>query len=143
MITHGTTIQEVYAAFFYMTSIYTLCQQSDKILFSHFMTTLNTAFEWKVALEDECYESGSENFNIPTALRKMPKIHHVSSIEHALFDPNLVTPHSMVQSHLRLVHRQLTYSSSNDSDTSEDTLTVPRGTPEVQIYLEGDEEEDF
>ena len=45
MITLSTTIEEVYSAFFYITSTYTLCQQSDEILFGHFMTTLNAAFE--------------------------------------------------------------------------------------------------
>ena len=49
----------------------------------------------------------------------------------------------MVQSHLRPVCRWLTYSSSNDSDTSEDTLTAPRATPDAQVYLEEDEKEDF
>ena len=60
-----------------------------------------------------------------------------------LFNPDLVTPRSMVLSHLRLVCRQLTYSSSEDSDTSEDTPTVPRATPDAQVYLEEDDEEDF
>ena len=69
-ITLSTTTEEVYSAFFYTTSTYTLCQQSDKILFGHFMTTLNAALEWKLALEDEGYESNSENYNIPTPLRK-------------------------------------------------------------------------
>ena len=96
------------------------------------MTTLNAAFEWKLALEDEGYESSSENFNMPAPLRKMPKIHHVSSI-----DPNLVTPCSMFQSHLRLVCRWLTYNFTDDSDTSEEeTLTAPRATPDAQVYLE-------
>ena len=44
-VTLGTTIGEVYSAFFYTTSTYTLCQQSDEILFGHFITTLNAAFE--------------------------------------------------------------------------------------------------
>ena len=69
MNTLSTTIEEVYSAFFYTTSTYTLCQQSNKILFGCFMTTLNTAFEWKLALEDEGYKSSSENFNIPTPLK--------------------------------------------------------------------------
>ena len=73
----------------------------------------------------------------------MLRIHHISSIENALFDPNLVTPCSTVQSHLRLVCRQLTYSSSDNSDTSEDTLTAPRATPDAQVYLEEDDKEDF
>ena len=46
-----------------------LCQQSEEVLFSHFMTMLNAAFESKLDLEDEVYESGSENFNIPTPLQ--------------------------------------------------------------------------
>ena len=60
-----------------------------------------------------------------------------------MFDPNLVTPCSTVQSPLRLVCRWLTYSSSDDIDTSEGTLTAPRATPDAQVYLEEDEEEDF
>ena len=81
---------------------------------------------------------------MPTPLRKMPKIHHVSSIKNVSFNPNLVTPHSMVQSHCRLVCRQLIYSSSNNSDTSEEeTLTAPRATPNAQVYLEEDDQENF
>ena len=72
----------------------------------------------------------------------MPKIHHVSSIENASFDLNPVMPHSTVQSHLRPVW--LTYSSSVNSDTSEEeTPTTLRATPDALIYLEEDEEEDF
>ena len=52
-------------------------------------------------------------------------------------------PCSTVQSPLRLVCRWLTYSSSNNHDTLEDTPTAPRATPDVQVYLEEDEEEDF
>ena len=58
-----------------------LCQQSGEILFSHFMTTLNAAFESTLALEDEGHESSSENFNIPTPLRQTPKIYHISSVK--------------------------------------------------------------
>ena len=68
-----------------------LCQQSDEILFGHFVTTLNATFESKLALEDKGYESGSENFNIPTPLRWTSKIHHISSVENASFDPDPVT----------------------------------------------------
>ena len=44
-ITLSTAIEEVYSAFFYTTSIHTLHQQSDEILFGHFVTMLNAAFE--------------------------------------------------------------------------------------------------
>ena len=65
----SSTIEHVYNAFFYSTSTYILCQQSDEVLFGHFVTTLNATFESKLTLEDKGYESGSKNFNIPTPLR--------------------------------------------------------------------------
>ena len=46
-ITLIITTEEVYSAFFYSTSTYTLHQQPFKILFGCFVTTLNAAFEWK------------------------------------------------------------------------------------------------
>ena len=99
-------------------------------------------FEQKLALEDEGYESGSENFNMPTPLRKTLKIHHISSIENAPFDPDSVMPHSTGQSHLRLVCRWLTYSSFNDINTSEEeALTALRATLDIQVHLEEDEED--
>ena len=45
MLTLGNAIEEVYSASFYTASTHTLHPQSDEILFGHFMTTLNTAFE--------------------------------------------------------------------------------------------------
>ena len=72
------------SAFFYSTSTHLLCQQSDETVFSCFIMTLKAAFESKLALEDEGYESGSENFNIPTPLRRTSKVHHVSSVKNAL-----------------------------------------------------------
>ena len=48
------------------------------------------------------------------------------------------------QSHLRLVCRWLTYSSSDNSDTSEEEApTALRATLDAQVHLEEDEEEDF
>ena len=44
-VTLGITTEEVHSTFFYSTSTYTLHQQPDEILFGHFMTTLNAAFE--------------------------------------------------------------------------------------------------
>ena len=81
---------------------------------------------------------------MPTPLRKSLKIHHVSSIKNASFDPDSVTPHSTGQSHLRPVCRWLTYSSSYNSDTSEEEApTASRATLDAQIHLEEDEEENF
>ena len=65
----SSTIEQVYTAFFYTTCKHLLHQQSEEVLFGHFVTMLNTAFESKLALEDEGYESGSENYNISTPLR--------------------------------------------------------------------------
>ena len=77
----SSAIEQVYNTFCYSTSSHLLCQQSDEILFSCFVTTLSAASESKLALEDEGYKSGSENFNIPTSLRWTSKIYHVSSVE--------------------------------------------------------------
>ena len=68
----SSTTEQVFNAFFYTTSTHLLHQQSEEVLFGCFMTTLNAASENKLALEDG-YESGSENFNIPTPLRCTPK----------------------------------------------------------------------
>ena len=66
----SSAIEQVYNAFSYSTSTHLLHQQSDEILFSHFVATLNVTFESKLAPEDEGYDSGSKNFNIPTPLRR-------------------------------------------------------------------------
>ena len=114
----SSTVEQVYNAFFYSTSTHLQFQQSDEILFGCFMTTLNAAFESKLALEDEGYESGSENFNIPTTLRRTSKIHHISCVKNASFDPDPVKPCSTGtrQSHCRPVCRCLTNSCSEDDD---------------------------
>ena len=88
----SSAIEQVYNVFFFSTFTHLLCQHSDEVLFSHFMTTLTAAFESKLALEDEGYESGGENFSIPTPLRRTSRIQHVSSDENISFDP--ATPHS-------------------------------------------------
>ena len=85
----------------------------------------------------------------------------MSSVKNASFDPDPVTPHSTGKSHLRPVHRWLTYSSSDDVDTLEDEAPSPsintqitphrpnhqpstsKGTLDAQVYLEEGKEEDF
>ena len=84
----SSIIEQVHTTFFYTTSMHLLCQQSEEDWFGHFVTMLNAAFESKLTLEDEGYESGSENFNIPTPLRQTPRIHHVSSEENISFEPS-------------------------------------------------------
>ena len=135
--------EEVYSTFFYSTSTYTLHQQPDEILFGHFVTTLNAAFDWQLALVGKGYESGSDTINLPTPLRKMPRIHHVSSTENASFNSDPVTPQNTFQTQPRPVFRWLSFSSSDDSDSSEDTPLTPRTTPAgTQVCLEEDEEEE-
>ena len=135
----SSTIEQVYNAFFYSASTHLLCQQFDEILFGCFVTTLNATFESKLALEEEGYESGSENFNIPTPLRRTSKIHHVSSVKNASFDPDPVTPCSTgtSQSHCRPVHRCLTHcSSEDDDDTPTDDIPSPDGRSQVQYCVD-------
>ena len=57
------------------------------LLFGHFITTLNDAFERGLALEDEGYESGSESLNIPTPLHRTPCLYHISASENLSFNP--------------------------------------------------------
>ena len=136
----SSAIEQVYNVFFYSTSTYMLHQQSDEVLFSHFVTTLNTTFESKLTLEDEGYDSGNENFNTPTPLRRTSKIHHVYSEEHASFDPDPVTSHSRGIRELpcRPVCRCLTLSSSGeeDDDTPMDETPSPHNTPPVQHHTD-------
>ena len=132
----GSANEQVYNASFYSTSMHLLCQQPDEVLFGHLMTTLNAAFESKLALEDKGYESGSKNFNIPTPLRRTSKIHHISSVENASFDPDPVTPCSTStrESHCRPVCRCLTYSSSeDDDDTTTEEIPSPNSATPVWV----------
>ena len=133
-----SAIEQVYNVFFYSTSTHLLCQQSDEILFGCFMTTLNAASESKLALEDEGYESSSEKFNILTPLRRTSKIHHISSVESASFDPDPVTPCSTgtSQSHHRPVCRHLTFSFSEDEDTPTDEIPLPASTASLQNHID-------
>ena len=136
----SSTIEQVCNAFFYSTSTHLLYLQSDEVLFGHFVTTLKAAFESKLALEDEGYESGSENFNIPTPLRTSSKIHHISNVQNTSFDQDPVTPCSTGtrESHCRPVCRSLTFSSSEEDDdgTPTDAIPSPNSTPPVQYHTD-------
>ena len=131
-VTLGRATEHVYTTFFYSPMHYTLCQQSDEILFGHFVIALNAAFDQQLSLVDEGYESGSDTIDLPTPLRKTPHIHHVSSMEHALFNPAPTTPCSTPQTPPRPVCRCLSFSSAN-------SYTLD-STPECS-ESSGDEEE--
>ena len=95
-----------------------------------------------LSLPDEGYKSGSDTVDLPTPLQKTPCIHHISSMEHASFNPvhttpcNTVTmtPHSSPQTPTRPVHHCLSFSSDSDQD--------PDSTP-VYSDSSDEEEEDF
>ena len=91
-VTLGRATEQVYTTFFYSSLSHTPHQQSEEILFGHFMIALNAAFDQQLLLADEGYESGSHTIDLPTPLRKTPRIHLVPSTEHASFDPEHVTP---------------------------------------------------
>ena len=82
---------------------------------------MNAAFDQQLSLAGEGYESGSDTFGLPTPLRKTPRIHHVSSMEHTSFDPAPVTPCNTPQTPPRPVCRQLSFSSTDDN-TPDSTL---------------------
>ena len=119
----SSTNEQVYNAFFYTTCMHLLCQQSEEVLFGHFVTTLNAAFESKLTMEDEGYESGNDNFNIPTPLRQTPRIHHVSSDENISFKTSTPCTTATSQSHHKLVCCQLSFSSSDNEESS--TAHIP------------------
>ena len=96
-VTLGRATEYVYTAFFYLPASHTLHQQSDETMFGHFVIALNVAFDQQLLLADEGYKSGSDTINLPTPLRKTPRIHHVSSMEHASFNPVPTTPCSTPQ----------------------------------------------
>ena len=133
-VTLGRATEHVYTTFFYSPSSHTLHQQSNEILFGCFVIALNAASDQQLSLADEGFESGSDAINLPTPLRKTPCIHHVSSMEHASFDPAPTTPCSTPQTPPSPVCRCLSFSSA-------DSYTLD-STPECSEGLE-DEEEDF
>ena len=85
--TLNNAIEWIYMAFFCSNSDQQLRHISEEVLFGHFMTTLNEAFEREIALEDKGYESGSESLNIPSPLCRTPCLYHVSASENFSFDP--------------------------------------------------------
>ena len=132
-VTLGRATEHVYTTFFYSPSSHTLHQQSNEILFGQFVIALNAAFDQQLSLADEGYKSGPDTIDLPTPLRKTPCIHHVSSMEHASFDPVPTTSCSTPQTPPRPVCRCL-FPSSADSYT-------PDSTPECSESSA--DEEDF
>ena len=132
----------VYTTFFWTSTSHTLHQQSEEMLFGCFVIALNAAFTQQLSLADEGYDSSSDTVDLPTPLWKTPHIHHISSMEHASFNPVhttpcktvTMTPCSSPQTPTRPVCQCLSFSSNSDQD--------PDSTP---VYLDSsdEEEEDF
>ena len=133
-VTLGRATECVYTTFFYSSTSHTLCQQSNETLFGCFVIALYAAFGQQFSLADEGYESGSDTIDLPTSLQKTPRIHHISSMEHASFNPVLTTPCSTPQTPPRPVCRHLSFSSADNY--------TPDSTP-VCSDSSDDEEEDF
>ena len=127
-ITLGIAAECVYTHFFWTSTSHTLCQFSEEALFGRFVLALNSAFTQQLSLADEGYESAS-NEDLPTPLCKTPCVHHVSSMEHASFNPVHTTPccpadtphYNTQPSPLRPVHCHLMFlSDSSGSDQDPD-----------------------
>ena len=85
--TLSTTIKRVYTAFFHSDSAQHLQHVEEEVLFSHFVTTLNGAFEHALPSEDIGYESGSESMKVPTPLHEEPQPYHISTQGNFSFRP--------------------------------------------------------
>ena len=123
-ITLGIASECIYTTFFWTPTSHTLCQLSEDVLFGHFVIALNAAFTQQLSLADEGYESGSDTIDLPTPLRKTPHIHHMSSMDHASFNPAHTTPHRTVtltpsrfpQTPTRPVCHHLSFNSNSDQE---------------------------
>ena len=140
-VTLGEASEHVYYYFFWTPISHTLCQLPEETLFGCFVLVLNAAFMQQLSLQDEGYAGGS-NEDVLMPLHTMSCIHHISSLEHASFNPAHSTPHRPVtctptHSPAKSVKCRLCF--NNDSmDTSTSSST---SSPE-SLDLE-EEEEDF
>ena len=110
-ITLGIASEHVYTTFFWTPTSHTLCQLPEEALFGCFVLALNAAFTQQLSFADEGYESGSDTMDLPTPLWKTPHILHVSSLDHASFNPVHTTyraitstPNRLSQMPTRSVH---------------------------------------
>ena len=97
-VTLGIASEHIYTTFFWIPSSHTLCQLSEDVLFGCFFIALNAALTQQLSLADEGYESGSDTNELPMPLQKTPHILHISSMDHASFNPVSTTPPSTVTS---------------------------------------------
>ena len=123
--------ERVYTTFFCSDSAQHLRYIWEEILFGHFVTTLNDAFEWELTLEDIGYKSGSDSLSILTPLCQAPWLYHVSAQENLSFGP--VTPRAcpfLQPSALLTVCHCLTYEEDEESSLN---LRMEDHSPEEDI----------
>ena len=123
--TLSNAIEWVYTAFC-SNSAQQLWNIPEEVLFGHFMSTVNDAFEWKLALEDEGYDGRSESLNIPTPLHKIPCLYHVLASENFTFNPATPLTHWAYSpqwcSSLSSICCHLTFSDDESSSTDSSPL---------------------
>ena len=132
LITLSIASECIYTTFFWTPTSHTLHQLSEDVLFGCFVIALNAAFMQQLSLADEGYESGSNTADLPTPLQKTPRIHHVSRMEHASFNPAHTTPHRTVtlmpsrcpQMPTRLVCHHLSFTSDSSDDQDLDSTPI-------------------
>ena len=101
---------------------------------------MNAAFTQQLSLEDEGYKSGS-NEDVLTPLCKTPHIHHMSSLEHASFNPIQSTLHRPVTCNpTHSPARSVRYRLSFNDDSLDTSTSLSTTSPES---LDMEEEEDF
>ena len=124
--TLSNAIEWVYTAFFCSNPAQQVRGISEEVLFGHFMTTLNDASEWELALEDEGYDSGSESLNIPTHQHRTPCLYHVSTTKNLSFRPATPLAHwahlPHQQSSLSSICHHLTFGDDDSFSTDNSPL---------------------
>ena len=152
----GIASECIYTTFFWTNNSHTLCQLPEDILFGCFVIALNAAFTQQLSFADEGYESGSGTMDLPTPLRKTLHILHISSLDHASFNPAdtthcravTSTPSRLSQMPTRPVHQHLLFNSDSDQepdDTSMQTNSLDGDQNAVLVRTpeSPDKEEDF
>ena len=119
-----------------------------------FRSRIDSAFTQQLSLADEGYESGS-NKDLPTPLHSTTCIHHVSSMEHASFNPVYSTPHRPIDpphcntqsSPTRPVYQCLSFSNDLAQEASPVQMDTSNSSEDMMPQTSDDEEsyedEDF
>ena len=142
--TLGEASERVYHYFFWTPISHTLHQLPKEILFGCFVLALNAAFMQHLFLQDEGYDSGS-NEDVLTPLCTIPHIHHVSSLDNASFNPVHSTPHRPVTcTHTHSPARSVRCHLSFNNDSMDTTASPDNSSPQCSdLETEEEEEEDF